>query len=626
MSELPKIKVNSVDEFLAEVKGIKRNNYTECLFRGLPNSEWIIKSTASLRFETGFYYGTKFDYEQDIGREFRYNQVLITDYRHKSFSKDNKSEIAQTDLGILAQLRHYGAATSLIDFTKNPLVALWFACNEESQSINKDGAVYTLGIRNRDDFIHIYSAEQLREYTIREIFSRSYSSSPYIDRCFYWQPGHLNERISAQSSYFVIGSKNLQREVEENKVIHINGHAKVRILAELSDVHNINRLSLFPDISGFAEANGKDVPIREAEEFRSEVRLYTEMISNVQKGLRNLNAQNSVGIRYELGMLLIDRGNAKLNLGDREEGIRDIRGGRELLIVPRDVTRKNLEKAVGGKIDFEQGEGPLEEIVNFVNEHEDNKNKCDECIRMLQQLLEIEVRIGGEKNLEIIVNTILELYPTESSAAYFTKASNYLKRAENEEDSDSKINYLEKAIECINKEEGNIFGLQKELRKAMLYSQIISTLKAAGKKFADYIEKEKNCYQKALKKDPNDPFALTAWGIHIVRELEGNQSVIQEKDMPNITKRYMEAIEYFNNAIKIMPKDLKFRLNRGNALYQLAKVRKLNAEERNTALTDLRLFERNYRLHDEVPSYADGKESIVGVQEIIKEIEKLKTD
>ncbi len=34
-------------------------------------------------------------------------------------------------LRICAELQYYGAATALIDFTRNLLVALWFACQNE---------------------------------------------------------------------------------------------------------------------------------------------------------------------------------------------------------------------------------------------------------------------------------------------------------------------------------------------------------------------------------------------------------------------------------------------------------------------------------------------------------------
>ena len=47
---------------------------------------------------------------------------------------------SSTPLQLLAKLQHFGAATGLLDFTHNPLVALWFACDEPGH----DGKVFFL--------------------------------------------------------------------------------------------------------------------------------------------------------------------------------------------------------------------------------------------------------------------------------------------------------------------------------------------------------------------------------------------------------------------------------------------------------------------------------------------------
>lgn len=41
---------------------------------------------------------------------------------------------------ILIKMQHYGMPTRLLDLTKNPLVALYFACVSKP---NNDGVVYT---------------------------------------------------------------------------------------------------------------------------------------------------------------------------------------------------------------------------------------------------------------------------------------------------------------------------------------------------------------------------------------------------------------------------------------------------------------------------------------------------
>ena len=50
-----------------------------------------------------------------------------------------------TDIQMLSVLQHQGAATMLLDFTENPLVALWFACVDKPES---DGKVFAVDIGN----------------------------------------------------------------------------------------------------------------------------------------------------------------------------------------------------------------------------------------------------------------------------------------------------------------------------------------------------------------------------------------------------------------------------------------------------------------------------------------------
>ena len=54
-----------------------------------------------------------------------------------------------TDFKILARLQHYGLKTNLIDFTTNPLVALFFACNSP---FDEDGRIIVLKRQSAKDF------------------------------------------------------------------------------------------------------------------------------------------------------------------------------------------------------------------------------------------------------------------------------------------------------------------------------------------------------------------------------------------------------------------------------------------------------------------------------------------
>jgi hypothetical protein len=54
-----------------------------------------------------------------------------------------------SDLELLLELQHYGAATGLVDFSRDFLIALWFAAHDNK---GKNGKVFVLNINDIDKF------------------------------------------------------------------------------------------------------------------------------------------------------------------------------------------------------------------------------------------------------------------------------------------------------------------------------------------------------------------------------------------------------------------------------------------------------------------------------------------
>ena len=93
-----------------------------------------------------------------------------------------------TDFKILASLQHYGLKTNLIDFTTNPLVALFFACNS---SFDEDGRIIVLKRQSTEDFCIKEAPPIIRQaVSQRSILveaHKGFISGPYevirIDKC-----------------------------------------------------------------------------------------------------------------------------------------------------------------------------------------------------------------------------------------------------------------------------------------------------------------------------------------------------------------------------------------------------------------------------------------------------------
>ena len=153
-----------------------------------------------------------------------------------------------TDLEILAKLQHYGAATCLIDFTKKPLVALWFACQPSDSS--EHGKIVAINTTDTSK----YSTIEFKDIKkpIKELMDG--------ETLWKWPPKKQNNRIVAQQSVFVFGVPEIADDnITSSRVIS----NKQEILAEL-EAQGISAESLFCDFEGFArEINGHDKLYRE---------------------------------------------------------------------------------------------------------------------------------------------------------------------------------------------------------------------------------------------------------------------------------------------------------------------------------------------------------------------------
>lgn len=131
---------------------------------------------------------------------------------------------------VLAQ--HYGMPTRLLDWTGNPLVALYFACVSDMDS---DGAVFIISLNSN-----------LHELNFRR------QPDPFkITKPVYFTPPHITPRLAAQSSYFTAVPNPLET-LKCSLNIVIRGSRKKNVLDELDHL-GINSSMLFPDLTGIAQ-------------------------------------------------------------------------------------------------------------------------------------------------------------------------------------------------------------------------------------------------------------------------------------------------------------------------------------------------------------------------------------
>ena len=235
------ITIATVAEFHEQLGNLGTEGETNFLYRGQANVKWSVDCSAVRRLTN---YSTNPIDDQLINFLLvGYLDFLIAKAKMRGFIPPGLSENS-TDLEFLAQLQHQGAATGLIDFTRQPLVALWFACTATREEDRKaDGAVYVLS-RSATQAVSKRDLED-KNKTIQDFYKK--------DKLWLWDPSAIGNRIVAQGSIFVFGIPRIYPA--QMKQLIVRADSKDNILKELETLYDINEEELFADFSGYATAN-----------------------------------------------------------------------------------------------------------------------------------------------------------------------------------------------------------------------------------------------------------------------------------------------------------------------------------------------------------------------------------
>ena len=324
-------------EIIAEFwKWVKKLRGTEMLFRGLSKESYLGGERGGKRLIYSSLYrrldgdldGVEVPEELFIAESTR----LLSDAKMQWHHRRDGKELQ--DLELTAELQHYEAATCLIDFTRNPLLALWFACGGFSSSNNgdKEGVIVAFEAGDPSECKTIDSGDI--EKSIDELLQHKDGiKKPYV-----WNPPQgQNTRITAQQSAFVFGQTVI--EIAPRHVFYVGD--KDSILKELS-TYGITKKSLFGgDFDGFARIlNSVSSPKadyyriareKHANGEKSDQRLAVLYYDKVLDDKALKKGKRTSVYHY--------RGLAKLSLGDDEGAIADY--DRVIDIKPKDASAYN---------------------------------------------------------------------------------------------------------------------------------------------------------------------------------------------------------------------------------------------------------------------------------------------
>lgn len=205
------------------------HDYTEPdknhIYRGIRNSNWdLVPSVGRIKDKDG--HNLTVEKEKTLLDIFR--------YRAYPFIKD----YLDSDIELLTIGQHHGLPTRVLDWTKNPLVGIYFAVEEP--------------FTKKDEKVTEYSAILI--YKPNTLVKLDKDIKPFdIDRVTRYIPKHWDKRIISQGGLFTVHNKPYTPwSPPELEVIKIHKDIRNPIKKTLNRF-GINPGSMYPDLDGISK-------------------------------------------------------------------------------------------------------------------------------------------------------------------------------------------------------------------------------------------------------------------------------------------------------------------------------------------------------------------------------------
>lgn len=127
-----------------------------------------------------------------------------------------------SDFDILAKMQHYGLPTRLLDFSTNPLVALYFACDSNKKTAGRVLCHSTFLKNDSSEYVNAICTSAAKKsfdgsYTVDEYYCNEYLPlSKYLSETYIYdettvvRPKYWNQRIANQAGVFMVFPNNLK--------------------------------------------------------------------------------------------------------------------------------------------------------------------------------------------------------------------------------------------------------------------------------------------------------------------------------------------------------------------------------------------------------------------------------
>jgi hypothetical protein len=189
---------------------------------------------------------------KEIQNRFR-EQLFLREFKKIAHNHLHTSSIPATQCEWLSLMQHYGIPTRLIDLTKSPFIALYFAVRD--WFTEKNAVIWAISPHafheasfhrlKRSGFPHSmtdtnYNYSQMHEFLNDDFFDEAFLTDKY-DIAMILNPNWASSRLAAQQGAFLIkGSSKHSLEDTLVDLIHDKSHMDPRE----AEMHDMNRIDM----------------------------------------------------------------------------------------------------------------------------------------------------------------------------------------------------------------------------------------------------------------------------------------------------------------------------------------------------------------------------------------------
>lgn len=243
--------INSIQDLIRVLEEDNDGYEGSTWYRGHANEQWELIP--------GYYRLKSAPSESTLIKKFKQSAALLISLTPKD------------SFDWLFLMQHYGVPTRLLDWSENPLVALYFSVVDPSEELlSKDAVLWRLqpsdlnknaGIDDKEEefFIPSFEDEELQNYSVESLSQNSRTKLKPLATL----ATRNNERIQAQYGVFTIhhNDKIPIEEVGDSSHIEkyiIPSSSKEKIIKQL-ELLGFTKFQLFPELASIGEIIKKDL-------------------------------------------------------------------------------------------------------------------------------------------------------------------------------------------------------------------------------------------------------------------------------------------------------------------------------------------------------------------------------